>query len=838
MGTLGQDVRYGLRMMGRSPGFTAVVILVIGVGIGANAALFNALDQVYARPLPVKEPRELVSILHHYRAPGGGWESVEGTFGYPTYEAYRGRSEVFAGLVAFGEEAANLRVGDVATRVQAAPVSANYFSVLGVRPALGRFFAAEHQDAETAVYPEAVISYGLWRHQFGGEASTIGRQIILDEQPLTIVGVAPRGFVGTVLGHIADVYLPLSIAAQMGREKVHELGGLYLLGRLRPGIGREQAQAALRVLASRMKEAGPGSPEMTMLVRDGSQGFVRREARLASYPLALFLGIAGLVLAIACANIANLQLSRAATRHKEIGVRRALGAGRGRILQQLLIESMLLTLTAGAGGVLLAVGLDRVICAVLPCIAPGYMDSIMQVHINPGLHPRVLLFALALSLATGIAFGWAPAWQMIRRDIVPALKESGGYGELPARRWNPHNLLVVTQTTAAVVIMVCSGLCLRSLMGLQRTDLGYDPTHLLVVSLPDDVWPTYDRPEFRRFFEDLRERVNRVPGVLSTSLADAAPVSEASSATAVTSIEGFEMRAGRTLMWRLGIVSPGHFQTLGQTLLAGRDFTAHDGPDGAKVMLVNEVLARRYWPNQDPLGRRVTFMGGRDDPDVVREVVGVVKAVKLRSITEGDVPVAYLPLAQDPKLTPVLLVRTAGKVESLVPTIRRESAALGPALTCDMRTVAERVSGLLLPQRVLTGILNSFGVVGLLLSATGLYAVAAYAVRRRTREIGIRMALGARRRDVLFSVLRQGAFLTALGLALGLGSSLLVTRLLTALLPQIRAWDKFFLYGIYTWDPATYALGAGLVAAVALLACYLPARRAARIDPVVALRYE
>jgi predicted permease len=838
MGTLRQDVRYGLRMMRRSPGFTAVVLLVIGVGIGASTALFNALDQVYARPLPVERPHELASVQYYYRAPGGGWESVEGTFDYSTYEAYRDRSEVFASLVAFGESAVNLRVGDVTTRIQAAPVSTNYFSVLGVRPALGRFPAGEQEYGESAASSEVVISYKLWHRQFGGEADVIGRQIVLDEQPVTVIGVVPRGFVGTVLGHMADVYVPLATAAQMRQEKVHELGGLYLLGRLRSGIGREQAQAGLRVLAAQMKKVGPDSPEITMLVCDGSQGFVRQEARAASYPLALFLGIAGLVLAIACANIANLQLSRAATRHKEIGVRRALGAGRGRILQQLLIENMPLALTAGACGILLAVGLDRAICAVLPHIAPGYMDSTMQVHINPGLHPRVLLFALALSLATGVACGLAPAWQMVRRDIVPALQESGGYGELSARHWNSHNVLVVAQITAALVVMVCSGLCLRSLRGLQRIELGYNPTHLLVASLPDDIWPTYDRPVFRRFFEDLRERVGRLPGVLSTSLADSAPVSEASSANAVADIEGYALRPGQTLTWRLGIVSPGHFQTLGQTLLAGRDFTAHDGPDGPKVMLVNEVLARRYWPNQDPLGKRVTFPGTGDKPATVREVIGVVQAVKLRSITEGDVPVAYLPLAQDPKLTPVLLVRTDDRMASLVPIIRKESAALAPALACDVRTVAERVSGLLLPQRVLSGILNSFGLIGLLLSATGLYAVIAYAVRRRTREIGIRMALGARPRDVLASVLRQGTLLIALGLVLGLGLSLLVTRLLTALLPQIRAWDKFFLYGIYTWDLATYLAAALVIGVVALLACYLPARRAARIDPMVALRYE
>jgi putative ABC transport system permease protein len=823
-------------MLGRSPGFTAVVLLVIGLGIGANTALFNALDQVYARPLPVKEPHELVSVQYHYRH--GSFETTEGSFSYPDYEAYRDRAEVFTSLVAFGEVSLNLRVGDAMTRVQGSVVSVNYFSELGIRPALGRLFAPPQEWADDAVHPVAVISHGLWHRQFGGDARVIGKQMILNEQPLTIIGVAPRGFTGTVLGHTADVYLPLGTSAQMHQEEVHSVGGLCLLGRLKAGVGREQAQAALRVLAAQMRKPEPDGPRVTMLVVGGSQGYVPEQARVAFYPLALFLGMAVLVLVIACANIANLLLSRAATRHKEIAVRQALGAGRRRVLRQLLVESVLLALAGGVCGVVLAVCLDRVICTALTRIASVYIEPELQVRIHPGLHPRVLLFALAISLAAGIAFGLAPALQTVRRNIVSTLKESAGYGGQPARRWNPHSLLVVGQIVVALVVMVCSGLCLRSLIGLHRINPGYDTTHLLVVSLPIEVWPTHDRPELRRFFEDLQERVNGLPEVVSTSLADCAPVSEASSASTVIDIEGLEMRPGRELSWRLGVVSPGHFQTLGQALLAGRDFTVRDGVNAPKVMVVNEVLARRYWPNQDPLGKRVTFYGGGDKAGEVREVVGVVKAVKLRSILEESVPVAYLSLAQQPKVTPVLLVRTAGKPQPLIPMIRKEAAAIGAPAALDIRTVAERVSGLLFTQQVLTGILNVFGLVGLLLSATGIYAVMAYAVRQRTREIGIRMALGVRGRDVLVPVLLRGALLMTVGWTLGLGVSLAGTRVLAGLLPQIRAWDKFFLQGIYTWDPLTYVCTTLVILTVVLLACYVPARRAARIDPMVALRCE
>jgi predicted permease len=737
---------------------------------------------------------------------------------------------VFADLAAFTRsQAMNLRIDDEVAQVEAVAVSVNYFSVLGVQPALGRVFVPEQEQSDAAYYPVAVISHGLWRRQLAGKADVLGKQVVLEDRPLTIIGVTRPGFTGTTVGRVADVYLPL--AAYARDTEIHDAKSghwLCLLGRLRPGVDREQAQAALRVLAAQTKESGPDAPTITMLVSDGSQGFVSDEARVASYPLGLFQAGAALVLLIACANIANLQLARSATRHKEIAVRRALGAGRRHILRQLLVESMLLALAAGGLGILLAMGLDRVICAALPRIVSADTDPALQVHISPGLSGRMLLFAVAISLATGIAFGLTPALQMVRRNVVPALKESAGYADLPARRWNPHNPLVVAQIAVAVVVMVCSGLCLRNLIGLRSIDPGFDPANVLTAGF--EGW-TFDRPELGRFMDDLYERVNGLPGVMSASLSLCVPLSESGSMTQATHIEGFEIPPGRELTQHLGIVSPGYFQTLGQTLLAGRDFNIQDGADCPKVMVVNEAMARRYWPNQNPIGKRVK-------PDEVWDVVGVVKAVKVRSILEESRPIAYLPIPQRPSIIPpVLLIRGAGNPQSLLPAIRREMAALEPPLPLEIRTVAQRVSQLLLPQQILTGILNSFALVGLLLSAMGLYAVMAYAVRQRTREIGIRMALGAQRRHILASVLLRGALLLTIGLTLGLGLSLAGARLLAGLLPLIRQWDKFFLQGIYTWDPLTYA-AATLVIAAVTLAAWIPARRAARIDPMVALRYE
>jgi putative ABC transport system permease protein len=421
---------------------------------------------------------------------------------------------------------------------------------------------------------------------------------------------------------------------------------------------------------------------------------------------------------------------------------------------------------------------------------------------------------------------------------VPTLKEVTGFVDWPAQRWNPHSLLVVGQIAVALVVMVCSGLCLRNLIRLRGVDPGFDPAQVLAVSFEDWTFNGLG-PEHIRFMEDLRTRVSRLPGVKSASLSMTIPLGESGGVTRVTHMEGSNLPPGRSVYQEYGVVGPGYFQTLGQSVSAGREFTVHDGPEAAKVMIVNEIMARRYWSNESPIGKRVTFIGGPEKPGEIREIIGVVQAAKVRSILEESQPLAYVPLAQRPLgLPPVLLIRAAGHPRSLIPMLRAEVEALGPPLPCDIRTVAERVSGLLLPQRILTVILNLFGFVGLWLSATGIYAVMAYAVRQRTREIGIRIALGARGQDVVALVLFKGTLLLLLGLGLGVGLSLAATRLLASQLGRIRQWDKYSLQDISVWDPATYAVAMLLIVMVTLIACYLPARRAARIDPMVALRYE
>ena len=830
MATLWQDVRFGIRMLTRSPGFTGVVLLVIGVGIGANTALFNALDQVYMRPLPVKKPHELVSVQFRYRH--GNWEDTMGSWTYSTYEAYRDQSKVFTTLAGFRGHTLNLRSGDAVESIETTAVSTNYFSTLGLKPALGRLIAPKPEQAPTAYQPVAVLGHQLWQRRFEGRADVIGRQIVVDDQVLTVIGVTPAEFTGTVVGFPSELYVPLGTAAHILGKTVGDLGDVSLLGRLQPGITHEQAQAALQVLDARINPPKPGEPEITGLVFDGSQGYVPSDVKAASYPLGLFQGIAVLVLIIACANVASLQVARGINRQKEIAIRQALGAGRRRIIRQLLIESLLLALVAGAFGVVLAVGLDRIICTLLPQLVCPNVPSVYQVHIAPGLHPRVLLFAMAISLGTGIAFGLAPAMQLIRHNIIPALKESTGHIDRSDRRRNPYNALVIGQIAVAVVVTVCSGLCLRNLIELKSTDPGFDPARILSVSLSFDEY-SFNRPDLRRFFAELQQRANQMPGVQKTSLTPYTPLTEGGGMTTMTDIEGYDLPPGRTRPFYFGIVGPGFFETLGQPFLAGRDFTEHDG----FVTIVNEAFARQYWPNQNPIGKHITLKP-RDGQSPVWEVIGVVKTTKLRSILEKSPPRAYIPEAHRPEHTPALLIRPDGNFKALVPLLRDQMAAIPPSPACEIGTIADRVWGLLLPQRILTGILNSFALVGLLLSATGIYAVMAYAVRQRTREIGIRIALGAQDRHVLMPVLLRGALLLTVGLGLGLALSLAGTYVLALQLVKIRKWDNFFLQGVHTWDLPTYLGAAFAIVAVTLAACYFPARRATKVDPMAALRYE
>jgi predicted permease len=814
------DLRFAFRQLLKYPGFTAVAVLTLALGIGANTAIFGFIDRLLLRPLPVDQPQELVTVVEQMEQGG-----VSSSFNYPLYLDYRDRNQVFSGLVAYSGVTVNLRATDSSELVKAMIVSGNYFSVLGVKAAQGRTFLPE-EDRAPLTHPVAVISQGLWRRRFAADPALVGKTIHLNGHPFTVVGITPAEFRGTIAGVVPDLYVPMMMQpwAMPVRDPAYaplqsrRFTWLNLLGRLKPGVGREQAQAAMRVLAQQVAQVEPMNTGTALLLEDGHRGH-GYGAEAARLPLLLLMTTVGLVLLIACANVANLLLTRAVTRQREIAVRLALGASRARIVRQLLSESLLLACAGGGGGVLLAFWLGQAAMAMFQGHLPFRLDA--------GLDLRVLLFALAVSVGTGIAFGLAPAWQASRPDLLPTLKEGAMAIEMFRRRWSLRDYLVVGQVALSLLVLVCAGLCLRSLQRLHAIDLGFESARVLAVSVETGL-VDYSELRSQQFFAGLRERAAVLPGVEAVSLAEFMPLGGRGGKTGVLRIDGLEVPSADKVVWNFSVVSPDYFRTLGMPLQRGRDFSVQDGANAPKVVIVNELLARRYWPNQDPIGKRVrvrTFSAeGQDE----MEVIGVVRDGKFRELREEPRQMMYWPLAQNPSTDLTLLIRSASDPKALVAAVRSVVRSLDPDLpVTDIRTLAEHKSWLLSPQRVAAVALSAFGLVGLLLAATGIYGVLAYSVSRRTHEIGIRMALGAQRAEVLRLMLRQGAVPVAAGLVLGLGAALAVTRFMAS-----------FLYGIGTGDPLTYVAVSLVLTLVALMSCWFPARRAAKLDPMIALRYE
>jgi len=833
MGTLWRDIRYGGRMLRNKPGFTVVVVLTLGLGIGANTAIFSFLDRIFLRTLAVERPHELVKVK--YLSDHG---SVYDDFNYPLYASYRDQSEAFSGLAAYAlcHGGVDLSVEESTEQVMGMAVSDNYFSVLGVRPVLGRAFVSQDNHRPSAD-PVVVISHGLWQRKFGGDRTVLGQTIRVNNHALTIIGVAPPEFTGTFVGVGPAAYMPLHTWASMSdiaiENRAHSQWNL--LGRLKPGVSRDQAQANLRVLAEQIRQVEPLNTNPRILISDGSRGNNLWTEEALWLPFALIQFVTALVLVVACANVANMLLARGTTRQKEIAIRRAMGASRRDVIRQLLVESSLLALLAGACGVLLAHGL----CAALRSTVPLVRMSDMPL----GVDARILVFALLGSLGSVLFFGLAPALQVSRPNVMATLKDGSGVITVLARRRSLRSLLVVTQVAVSVVVLAFGMLCIRSVRELHVADPGYDSARILGVSV-DLGRESSTTVDVGQLFVNLKERVASFPGVQAVSLATGMPLSARGDKTNAIRIDNFQMPAAPDyISWRFFIIGPGYFQTLDVPLVRGRNFSRQDGPGAPEVMIVNELMAQRYWPGQDPIGKRVSLgMGG------TREVIGVVKTVKLRSIRAEPVPLSFWPLTQPmnirgkpypPDSKQVLLVRAESDPQALVPLIQKtlESMGLDPG-TYEVRTLAERASDSITAQHMIARILNVIGFVGLLFVATGIAGVMAYEVSQRTREIGIRMALGAQQRNVLELVLRKGAVLTLVGLGLGIGLSAVPLWILGRLLPEIRMWDAFLLYGVHMWDPLTFAGVALLVGLAALVACWLPARRAAKIDPMVALRYE
>ncbi|MBN1513114.1 MAG: ABC transporter permease, partial [Phycisphaerae bacterium] len=810
MHTVLSDLRFGVRMLAKNPRFTSFAVLTLGLGIGINAAVFSFLDRALFRPLPVKRPHELAMV--GYRTPDDGSLHKYGSFHYPLYAHFRDASAAFSGLMACAGDPVDLTVEESSARAMGAGVSGNYFSVLGVKSAWGRTLSPE--DDGPGRSPVAVISDRLWRQEFAGDPDVLGATIRVNDRAFTVVGVTPPEFTGTFAGVNVAVYVPLHAYAEMNGFAVEDpvRTWLMLLGRLRPAVTRSQAEANLCVLAEQFREVEPRNARSRIVLSDGSQGYSVWRDEGIWVVLALFQIPAVLVLVIACANVANMVLARATTRQKEIAIRLGIGASRGALVRQLLCESVLLALLSGACGVLFAWWLSEALRSTV--VLTGGIDM------PAGVDARILAFTLLASLGTALLFGLAPAFRASRVNVVSMLNEGPGVVELLSRRWSFRNLLVIVQVAGSLIVLVFGALCVRSVEKLSGAATGFDPARILAVAVhPREQGALEER--IRPLLEDLAVRAAMWPGVEEVALASEAPLSATGSQkTGVKEIEGVGVMEGQ---WGISldydVVSPGYFSMLGVLMIRGREFSIGDSPGGVPVMIVNQAFARRFWPNQDPIGKRVKCGYGE-----VREVVGVVKMARLWSLREKPRPTMYWPVAQSPRTKPVLLIRTKGDPKVLSSAVRQALSPLGlnPS-ECDLRTVDERVSDLLAPQRVIGRGLNILGFLGLLFAAAGIAAVMAYEVSRRTREIGIRVALGARRADIVRMTLLRGLVLTGIGLVLGIGVSAVPAWILCTLLPELREMNDYFLYGVHAWDPMTYAAVSLLLTAAAAVACYLPA---------------
>ena len=834
METILQDIRYGLRVLRASPGFAAVAILSLALGIGANTSIFSVVNAALIRPLPVTEPHRLMFVF------SGTTTTPWSTSSYPDYLDYRDKSEVFSDLLAYSQITVSARVADQTDLITGSIVSGNFFDVLGLRAALGRTFTPE-EDKTPNTHPVAVISHGLWQQRYAGDRQIIGQQMTLNGHAFTIIGVTPEGFNGPEVLENNDIYIPTMMQAvvrpprggfsgDMNPDLLSRRGARWMkmIGRLKPGISNEQAQAAMTTIAAGLEQAYPNSNRNLVATL-----FPVSKVDPVGYPqilqvAGLLLAVVGIVLLIACANVANLLLARASGRRREIAVRLAMGASRSQLIRQLLTESLLISLAGGVTGLLLALWTIDVLKTATPT------DGIFAFTLDYQVDSRVLGFTFGLSLLTGLIFGLAPAFQASRPDLVPALKGEASAAVLGSRRFNLRNGLVVFQVALSLVLLIGAGLFLRSLNNAQSIDPGFSADKVLNARLNINLL-RYTKTQGQQFYGQVIERIEAIPGVESASLARIVPMTGGGRTTNfviqgqqgpdnVERVEGAGLAENPNTV-NANVVASKYFSTLGIPLLQGRDFNAQDSEKAPRAAIINEAFARRHFSDENPLGKRMSFDGANGP---WTEIVGVVRDSKYRTLGENPRPTVYVPLAQNHETGMTLHVRTTGNPLSIAGSVRREVQSLEPNLAItDLQSLSGVVTASLFAARMGAVLLAIFGSLALVLAAIGLYGVMSYAVSRRTREIGIRMALGAGKGSVLRLVLKEGLTLVGGGVASGLIVAFAATRLLTS-----------FLYGVSPLDAVTFAAIPLVLALVALLASYLPARRAAKVDPMIALRYE
>jgi putative ABC transport system permease protein len=799
METLLRDIRYGVRGLLKRPGFTAIALVALALGIGANTAIFTLVNAVLLRPLPFAEPDRLVWVWGNIRN-GGNRASVSPL----DFLDYRQQNNTFEEFAASFSVRLNYTGGGEPERLEGSAVTGNYFQALGAKPAFGRTFLLENEKPGNDQV--AVLSYSLWQKRFAGDPAIINKTITLDGKSFAVLGVMPPDF---SMPRAADVWVPMNfdIHPGMKQRKAHFLRPI---GRLKAGVTMAQAQADTDAIARRLEEQYPESNSGWNLrlvsLREQLVGNTRPT-------LFILFGAVGFVLLIACANVANLLLVRAAGRQKEIAVRTALGAGRWRIVRQMITESVLLSLAGGALGTLLAFwGVE-----LLVALSAESLPSTAQVRIDA----TVLGFTLLVSVLTGVLFGLAPAVRTMKLNLSESLKEGGRGGSEGAHRNRTRSVLVVLESAVAVVLLIGAGLLVRSLWLLQDTSPGFDARNVLTmgVNLPGEK---YDAPEkSARFFSELESRVGGLPGVEAVGLVSELPLSGQLNDMPYT-VEGRPpVSIDQAYDDDFRRVNTNYFKAVGIPFLRGRNFTEQEVREGAKVVIISDLLARQVFPDEEPLGKRLIMALG----NTAFEIIGIVGDIRHRALESNPAAAMYMP-AYEGSMN--VVIRSKGDPVSLAAAVRKEVLQIDPNQpVADVRTMEQWLERAVAGPRYRTTLLGLFALVALALASTGIYGVMSYSVSQRTHEIGVRMALGARRLDVMRLVVRQGMTLVIVGVALGLAGAFALTRLMASLL-----------FGVTAKDPFTFVAVSALLTLVAFVACYLPARRATKVDPLVALRYE
>jgi predicted permease len=819
METLLQDIRYGVRMLMRNPGFLFVAVVTLALGIGANTAIFSIIDGLLLRPLPVQNPAQL-TVLAFQQQKG----NIQAQFSQPDYRDIRSQStEVFSEVFAYQIGLDGLSVDGKADRIVTNYVSGNFFTGLGIKPRLGRFILPSEGEIPGAD-PVIVLSYTYWKNRFGGDASIVGRKVSIDGHPITVIGVAPKGFLGVSAFVAIQGYLPLgmleitNVPADFANDR--QVRNLNILARLRADRTLQQAQASMAVIGQRLAQEYPQAEKDLNL-----QAFPELRSRPQPDPKntllivgALFLGLAALVLLLACVNVANLLLVRASARSREMAIRSALGAARSRLIRQLLVESILLALLGGMAGLILGYWGGATLASI-------DVHTDLPVNFGFGFDWRVFGYATLAALLTGIIVGTLPAIRASRGNLSAILHE-GGRGVVGGKN-RLRSTLVVAQVAGSFVILIIAGLFTRSLGKAQTTSLGFDPDHV-VNFVMDPIEIGYNEAQTRDFYKSLLERVRSLPGVVSTSTASGAPMSYYNNFDSLA-IEGYQPPSGTPPPAALyNTVSPDYLQTMQIPLLSGRAFTGADDGNALHVAIVSEVMAKEFWPGGDPIGHQFQMMSDAKHP---MTVVGVVKDIRYLGATGPFRPVFYAPFLQHQTANSfqILQVRTAAAPASMIPEVEQTIQSLAPQLPVfDARTMRQALytlNGLLVFQ-LGAALAALLGVLGLILAIVGVYGVVSYAANQKSHEIGVRMALGAQPSDILKMMFRDGFLVVAVGLVIGGALALAAGRLVSSFVI------------VSAKDPLTYIVVTSVLALVAIAACFIPARRATRVDPLVALRYE